>query len=219
MRKAFTTLSLLLFCGGVAHAQNSSIYLRDKVSGGIPMASSSLTFNEALRPREVKLNDLVTIRVTEISTYTNSGDATRRNNSTIDARLQNWLQLDGLNLGVASKEGTELPRARGSYAANTQAEGEIQNKELLQLNITARVVDIRPNGNYVLEARKTVTVDDEIIETALTGVVRREDIPSTNIVLSDKIAELDLQRRTVGYVRDSYKRGWLTRFWDRANPF
>lgn len=85
--------------------------------------------------------------------------------------------------------------------------------------MTARIVDIRPNGNLVLEARKTMRVDDELVENSLTGTVRAEDIPPNNVVLSEKLAELSINRRTVGHVRDSYKRGWLTRFWDGVNPF
>ncbi len=72
----------------------------------------------------------------------------------------------------------------------TRANGEITTRELLVYNITARIVDIRPNGNLVLEARKTMRVDDELVENSLTGTVRAEDIPPNNVVLSEKLAEL-----------------------------
>jgi len=203
-------------------AQESSLYRRDQ-SGGIPLSSSSLIYSDAnhsaLLPKVHRLHDLVTIRVNEASNYTNEGEVDRRNISSVDARLQNWIELDGLNLNASSKESTELPRARGNYNQQTRANGEITTRDLLTYNITARIVDIRPNGNLVLEARKTMRVDDELVENSLTGTVRAEDIPPNNVVLSEKLAELTINRRTVGHVRDSYKRGWLTRFWDGVNPF
>lgn len=205
-----------------AFAQESSLYRRDQ-NGGIPLSSSSLIYSDAnhsaLLPKVHQINDLVTIRVNEASNFTSEGEVDRRNVSSVDARLQNWIELDGLNLNGAAKSGTDLPRARGNYNQQTRANGEITTRDLLVYNVTARVVDIRPNGNLVLEARKSMRVDDEIVENSLTGTVRREDIAPNNIVLSEKLAELQINRRTVGHVRDSYKRGWLTRFWDGVNPF
>lgn len=212
----------LLLPASTCLAQESSLYRRDQ-TGGIPLASSSLLYSDAnhsaLLPKQHKLNDLVTIRVNEASNFTSEGEVDRRNISSVDARLQNWVELDGLNLGTAKNTGNDLPRARGNYNQQTQANGEITTRDLLVYNITARIVDIRPNGNLVLEARKTMRVDDEIVENSLTGTVRAEDIPPNNVVLSEKLAELSINRRTVGHVRDSYKRGWLTRFWDGVNPF
>jgi flagellar L-ring protein precursor FlgH len=212
----------LCFTAQTTIAQQSTLYQRDQ-TGGIPLASSSLIYSEAnhraLLPKVHQLNDLVTIRVNEASNFTSEGEIDRRNVSSVDARLQNWIALDGLNLNTAEKTGTELPRARGNYNQQTRANGDLYTRELLVFNVTARVVDIRPNGNLVLEARKTMRVDDEIVENMLTGTVRREDILPNNTVLSEKLAELEINRRTVGHVRDSYKRGWLAKFWDGVNPF
>ena len=222
MIRKFLLATALVLPTASTFAQESSIYQRDQ-SGGIPLASSSLIYSDAnhraLLPKVHQLNDLVTIRVNEASNFTSEGEIDRRNVSSVDARLQNWIELDGLNLNTSEKSGTELPRARGNYNQQTRANGDLYTRDLLVFNVTARVVDIRPNGNLVLEARKTMRVDDEIIENSLTGTVRREDIAPNNIVLSEKLAELQINRRTVGHIRDSYKRGWLTKFWDGVNPF
>jgi flagellar L-ring protein FlgH len=221
IRKTLLATACLL-AADTLKAQESSLYRRDQ-SGAIPLASSSLIYSDAnhsaLLPKVHKLNDLVTIRVNEASNFTSEGEIDRRNISSVDARLQNWVELDGLNLNASPKESTELPRARGNYNTQTRANGDLYTRELLVYNITARIVDIRPNGNLVLEARKTMRVDDELFENTLTGTVRPEDIKPDNVVLSEKLAELSINRRTLGHVRDSYKRGWLTRFWDTVNPF
>jgi flagellar L-ring protein precursor FlgH len=221
LMKTLLAIALLLPATSVL-AQESSLYRRDQ-NGNIPLASSSLIYSDAnhsaLLPKVLKLNDIVNIRVNEASNFTSEGEIDRRNVSSVDARLQNWIELDGLNVQTSPKAGTDLPRARGNYNHQTRANGDLYTRDLLVYNVAARIVDIRPNGNLVLEGRKTMKVDDELVENSITGTVRAEDIPPNNVVLSEKLAELSIKRRTVGHVRDSYKRGWLTKFWDGVNPF
>jgi flagellar L-ring protein FlgH len=198
-------------------AQRASLYQRDE-QGAIPLATSSLTYRQVLPPKQVKLHDLVTIVVIESSQSLNSGEFDGKKNASIDATLKSWIELDGLNLKPAPQEDGD-PRVNGTYNNQFRAEGELETRQALKFNITATVVDIRPNGNLVLEARKRVQDDDEILEASLTGIVRREDITPNNRVTSDAIAELSVYRRSVGHVRDSYRRGWLHKFYDRFAPF
>ena len=80
------------------------------------------------------------------------------------------------------------------------------------------MVDIRPNGNLVIEARRTIQNNDETWEQCLTGTVRREDVTPDNKVLSEDIAELRIHKRESGQVRDAYRRGWLVRFFEKWQP-
>lgn len=81
------------------------------------------------------------------------------------------------------------------------------------------MVDIRPNGNLVIEARRYRHNNDEITEASLSGTVRREDVLPNNTVLSEDVAELNIYTHDEGHVRDSYRRGWLWRVFDRWKPF
>jgi flagellar L-ring protein FlgH len=54
---------------------------------------------------------------------------------------------------------------------------------------------------------------------SLSGVVRREDVHPDNTVLSQNIAELMVEKKEIGNVRDGYRRGWLTRLYDRFMIF
>ncbi len=202
---------------GITSAQRASLYQRDE-NGAIPLATSSLTYRQVQPPKQIKEHDLVTIVVIESSQSLNSGEFDGKKNSSIDAQLKSWIELDGLNLKPAPQEDGD-PRANGTYNTQFRAEGEIETRQALKFNVTATVVDIRPNGNLVLEARKRVQDDDEILEASLTGIVRPEDIDPRNRVTSDAIAELSVYRRSVGHVRDAYRRGWLHKLYDRFAPF
>ncbi len=88
----------------------------------------------------------------------------------------------------------------GNGEGNLEAREIGDTSEQLDYNITARIVDIRPNGRLILEARKTMRVDGEIIESSLTGTVCPEDILPNNTVLSEKLAELQITTQTRGIV-------------------
>ena len=81
------------------------------------------------------------------------------------------------------------------------------------------VVDVRPNGNLVLEAHKHVQQNNEIFDASLSGVVRRQDVLPNNTVLSEDVAELSIFKKEQGHIRDSWRRGWLWLFMDRHKPF
>jgi flagellar L-ring protein precursor FlgH len=89
----------------------------------------------------------------------------------------------------------------------------------MKFDITATVVDIRPNGTLVLEAHRKLVNSDEQWEYSLSGICRKEDILDGNVVLSKSIAELQVLKRELGSVRDGYRRGWLLRWWDEFRAF
>ena len=89
----------------------------------------------------------------------------------------------------------------------------------MTFRIAAAVVDIRPNGNLVIEARREIRINEEVWMQSLTGVVRRQSIGPDRTVRSDEVAELRIEKREKGFVNDAYTRGWLTRWYDKWKPF
>ena len=80
-------------------------------------------------------------------------------------------------------------------------------------------MDIRPNGNLVLEARSEVQHDDEVWEQSLTGVVRRQSIGPDRTVRSDEIAERESAFARRASCNDGIDRGWFTKWYDCWKPF
>lgn len=167
-------------------------------------------------PREIKLNDLVQVRVEVKSRASADGQLQRRKTAVYDAVLKDWIRLSGFGVKPASDD---EPRIQGNLNDNTRALADLDTTELLQFDITATVVDVKPNGNVVLEASSDVQVDEEIWNYTLTGTVSPIHIGNTNIIESKHIANLRIERSTRGMIRDGYRRGWLTRIYNTFAPF
>ena len=71
----------------------------------------------------------------------------------------------------------------------------------------------------VLEAKKTVTKDNEVTTIVLTGNVRMADVTTSNTVLSSQLADLIVTMQNEGDVRDSTTKGWIPRLLDTVFAF
>ncbi len=195
-----------------------SQYYPGSTESAVGLASASWTYQPAPPLRTFNKNDIITIRVDEIGRMLALGNAQKRRNSQYLAVLSDWLQLSDFQLGPAAQEDGD-PTV--SYQSNDTSRNQstIESNETLTFNIAATIVDIRPNGNLVLEARKSIRANDNIWETSLTGTCRAIDVGPDNVVLSKDVLNLEIQKEDQGQLRDGYRRGWFTRWFDRLQPF
>jgi len=226
-RPRAATAATLLVCGATllgsatVRAQDSSLYHHDLPSAdrqALQLSDASWLYQRVDPPSTLKLHDLITIAVNESSTLNSQGEVDRRKTGTYDWQLKNWVKLSGLSLKSAPMTGG-APQANSTLDQEYQANSQLQTKDNLQFKITAEIVDIRPNGNLVVEAHHHIRVEENVWEESLTGIIRRDDVLPGNTVPSERIAELSIDTRKVGIVRDGYQRGWLTRIYDRFSIF
>ena len=184
----------------------------------INLNSVSWTYSPPPPVRVMQINDVVTIRVDEIASVTAEGTAESRKRTLYEAILTDWIRVTDFRLRPDAQENGD-PTAAGESNAQYRAESSVESRETLAFNIAATVVDIRPNGSLVLEARKTIRVNDNLWETSLSGICRAQDIGPDNVVLSKDLTELEVGKQDRGHLRDGYKRGWFSRWLDRAQPF
>jgi flagellar L-ring protein precursor FlgH len=169
--------------------------------------------------KKIKLHDIITVVVKEQSTYLSEGNVDRRKNGVYDAVIKDWVNLtSGLTLKKTAQNDGD-PRAGGTIQQTYRSESEMETRNRTELRLAATVVDIRPNGNLVIEAHRKNQKNIERLDASLTGIIRPEDILPDNTVLSEDIAELSLYTREKGHIRDSYRRGWATWLIDQMNPF
>ncbi len=179
----------------------------------------SWMYRELPPPRQVQVHDLIHIRVDERAQAFSDGEIDRKKSGQYAAVLTDWLRLDGIDSIKPSVQADGNQTVAGTLNQRLKSEAEMETSEGLKFTIAAEVQEILPNGTLKLEARKTITVNDEIWIYHLRGVCRTEDINPNNTVLSEHLADLTITKEDQGSVRDAYRRGWLLRLWDKVHWF
>ncbi len=184
----------------------------------VSLTDASWTYQPAPPQRTYNKHDIVTIRVDEIGRMLAQGDAQKRRSATFTAALTDWIKLTDGQLGPAGQADGE-PTVAANSNDQFRNQATVESRESLTFNIAATIVDIQPNGNLVLEARKSIRANDNVWETSLTGICRAIDIGPDNVVLSKDLLDLEIHKEDQGQLRDGYRRGWFTRWLDRLQPF
>lgn len=175
-------------------------------------------------PRTFEVNDLVEIVIREASTATSEStletDKSVEISGSIDAfpRLQLDEFLDA-QINQNTQDSDNIPEVDVTFDTSFDGEGEYGRWDTLADRIMARVVDVKPNGTVALEARRWLKVDDEETEVKLTGYCRAEDVTIDNTVLSNQLFDLRIEKATSGEVRNTSKKGLLTKLLDLVFNF
>jgi flagellar L-ring protein precursor FlgH len=185
----------------------------------LTLPNASWTYVATLPPKKIQLHDIVVVRVDELARMTSDGEINRRKNSTYNAQLKDWLLWPELFTVKPDPQPDGDQKVQGLLQQQQRSTSELETRESLMLNIACEVVDLRPNGLLVLEGHKRIGVNEENWEVSLTGMCRKEDINPDNTLLSRNMLDLKLDKRDRGQVRDGYKRGWFSRWFDQFDPF
>lgn len=187
-------------------------------SAPVMLNDASWTYQPAPPLRVFQKQDVVTIRVDEITRVMAEGNIDNRKRTLFDAIVNDWIRI--VNFRFIPQPMIEgQPGVAFQSQSNYRADASVESRESMTFNIAATVVDIRPNGNLVLEARKHIRINDNLWETSLTGICRAIDIGPDNVVLSKDLIDLEIRKEDQGQLRDGTSRGWVQRWVDRFGPF
>ena len=210
--------ALLITAAAEAGGPSSSLFGNPDRRQPLTLAESSWTYEAPQEVPQIKLNDLVTVMVDEKSVVISEGEMDRKKKAHGELKLPDWILLKGFAV-IPDPQTLGDPKIRGEVDNKMRSEAGLETRDSMKFRIACRVVDIRPNGNLVLEGRRTIRNNLEVWEQSLTGEVRTEDVLPNNTVLSENVAELRVNKREAGHVRDGYRRGWMLRWLDRWQPF
>ena len=171
-------------------------------------------------PKVLKKHDLVTIIIREESSSSSKAQNDLQKNVELQAEVAQFFKI---NFGKGSLYGLPTPAAAPGMdltgARTFHGQGEMDRSDTMTARITAEILDVKPNGTLVLQARKHIKTDDEEQQFILTGICRAEDIATDNTVLSTQLYDLAFQKNSKGDVRQSTERGNLPKLLDMINPF
>jgi len=169
------------------------------------------------------LNDLVTINIVESSSASKQAETDSSRQSSMDNSITsffgNSLTYDLNALFGPGIAGTLSPKLSASTKNDFTGKGTTTRQGTFTATISARIIEVMPNGNFLIESRKDITVNREKQVLLLRGLIRPDDIAKDNTVSSTKVSNAEMIYTGDGVLNDKQHPGWLTRVVDWVWPF
>jgi flagellar L-ring protein FlgH len=157
--------------------------------------------------RARRVNDLVSIRVEESITASGSADASLSKATNTNNSISGLFGL----LGKLPSAIDPTTLANSKTDNGFKGSGATTRTGVLTTMLTARVADVLPSGDLVVEGAREIDINGDKQVVLLTGVVRVKDLSPENVVSSTSIGQLRVQYFGQGLLKDSLKPGWLVR--------
>jgi flagellar L-ring protein precursor FlgH len=162
-------------------------------------SQNALFSNLAMDVKASRVDDLVTIVVAETFSAVATGDVKTQRQSTAQAAIT-------AAAGITRATGPLANLANTNTQTQLQGTGETSRGAVLTANLSARVTHVLPNGYLVIEGTKRVQVSSENQVVTVRGVIRPVDLDPTNTVISNRIAQMEIQVNGKGVMTDSIHR-------------
>lgn len=187
----------------------------DYSSGSIWQSSSSnLTDDLKARHR----GDILTIVISETASASKEAKTGTSRDSSVGAGIPNMMGLE--KSAILKSNFSDLANLiKANANSSFKGSGSTSRQENLNATITARVVDVRPNGNLIIEGRRNIKVNEEDQIIILEGTVRSRDISPENTVNSIYVADARISYSGRGIVSDNQSPGWLMNIFNKIWPF
>ena len=165
------------------------------------------------KPTKWSKHDLIEIIINESSLQKLEQTDDLQKNYSNKATLTNFPSLKDLFEKATLREGIGSSQpAVGVTNDNTyKGQAKINRTDQITAKITAEVIDVKPNGSLVLEAKESIQTDREITTMVLSGTCRAADISKSNTVQSSQLAGLNIRIEHEGETKDTASKGWITR--------
>jgi flagellar L-ring protein precursor FlgH len=190
-------------------------------TAGIATVSTAPMTSITSDPLARSVGDLVTIVVDLQNQVTKDQNTKTDKEAAVDAVINSLLYPnDGSNKGYnfLNYHGAN-PTIQWSATQSFNGGGTVANQETASTTIQARVVGVESNGVLQIEATRLSKAGDEDTSMVLTGLVRPEDLSTTNLIASSRVADLQIIQKGKGTLTNNQRKGWLTKFYEFIEPF
>ncbi|MFT3743029.1 MAG: flagellar basal body L-ring protein FlgH [Pyrinomonadaceae bacterium] len=185
-----------------------------KPTNGSLFTDSSVNANLLRDFKARQTGDLVFIDVVETSTANVTSNAKR------DRDSGNLGGLVPLVAGLPINGAAVVAPVMGELGQRQfEGKGSTGRTSTVRSRITARVLEVLPNGDLRIEAVKMVKINKETEQLAVTGIVRQNDLGNDNSIPTTLVGDLRVEFNGKGIASADNGPGWLWRLFDKINPF
>jgi flagellar L-ring protein FlgH len=206
-------LGLLLFA--VAPVVMAESLFLPNTEGLHPRANAPRMLYSPPRPQQV--GDLLTIRLEE--------ESERQNQSTTQIQKENEFNENTsqvLNTAVSDvlarfgggkwADYLRLPSLGGIANSNSnRSQGNVVQKQIFEDTISCQVMQVLPNGNLMVQGRKTIAHAKEKTDFYVTGIVNPYFLNSENEISSQKVGNLQVMVAGNGIITRSQNDGIISK--------
>lgn len=246
--KTALQIGLVLLLPAAAHAQSSSLYVTDTAEArpaaahgeavqaelaersedrppdrlSKSVARVSLLAVKIPEPHKFAVHDLITIIISETTESDSKANFKNTKESKYDGDISSFPSLSLADLLKAQIQGGALSnpaQVAAHMKKDYNADGEASRSDTFTSRVTAEIIDVKPNGTLVVQARKFIKTDEESLDLLITGTCRKQDVGADNTVLSTLLHDLRLTKKHSGELASGTNKGWLTKLFDFILPF
>ena len=169
--------------------------------------------------RAANIGDILTVLVSfDDKAQFNNETQTQRTTNEQD-KMPNVLGLEG-QIGKILPKGFDPANAVNvTGATNNDGKAMINREEQVTLEVAALVTQVLPNGNLVIQGHQEIRVNYEVRDLQITGVLRGQDISSTNTVPLNKLAEARVSYGGRGQLTNDQQPRYGEQLLDIVAPF
>jgi flagellar L-ring protein FlgH len=169
--------------------------------------------------RPTNVGDLVTISITETAKASEIANTNTSKDSGVKVGVNSLFGISLPMKAFSNKDVNVDTALEGTVGNVSNGQGKTERQSSFTSYLTARVIQVLPNQNLMIQGRRHLRINNETEVVMLTGIVRPQDIDKNNIVPSTKVAEARVTISGVGVVSDKQKVGWFQRIFDHVWPF
>ena len=179
----------------------------EPTNGAIFSTSSTGLFSSDRRAK--KVGDILSVTLSE--TFSSSKGATNSSAKadTIGAEVgPTGIMRNFAGLGGSASKTNSFSGSMATSQSNS-----------LSGTISATVVRVFPNGNLEIKGQKKLRITEGTEYIRLSGIIRPQDISTSNTVSSTKIAEAQIEYVGAGILDSASKPGWGSALFRAISPF
>jgi flagellar L-ring protein FlgH len=162
--------------------------------------------------RATKIGDLVTIVIAESTSASNKSTTSTKKSLNTDGELS----VSGFLEWIAGFPDVIQPVKDLTFTPKEDfaGQGTVNSNGAFSTRITATVVDKLPNGNFVIEGVRHITIAKDTADLTIRGVIRPQDITVDNTIPSTLVADMDILYQGKGIIADRQHDGVLSKIFN-----